>query len=167
MASLLSSVSRRNLLLGLVTSMVVTLKPSMASAASPAGEPAWDLSESEWRQRLSPEAFDVLRREGTERPFTSALLEEKRDGAFVCKGCELPLFSSATKYESGTGWPSFWEPASEEAVATETDRSYGMIRTEVSCRRCGSHLGHVFPDGPQPTGERYCINSLSLDLEQA
>ena len=161
MASLLSSVSRRNLLLGLVTSMVVILKPPMASAASPAGEPAWDLSESEWRQRLSPEAFDVLRREGTERPFTSALLEEKRDGAFVCKGCELPLFSSATKYESGTGWPSFWKPL-PDSIGTRLDFKLLLPRTEYHCRRCGGHQGHVFKDGPQPTGKRYCNNGVAL-----
>ena len=161
MASLLSSVSRRNLLLGLVTSMVVILKPPMASAASPAGEPAWDLSESEWRQRLSPEAFDVLRREGTERPFTSALLEEKRDGTFVCKGCELPLFSSATKYESGTGWPSFWKPL-PDSIGTRLDFKLLLPRTEYHCRRCGGHQGHRFKDGPQPTGKRYCNNGVAL-----
>ena len=161
MALLLNSVSRRNLLLGLVTSMVVILEPSMASAASPAGEPAWDLSESQWRQRLSPEAFDVLRREGTERPFTSALLEEKRDGTFVCKGCELPLFSSTTKYESGTGWPSFWEPL-PNSIGTKLDFKLLLPRTEYHCRRCGGHQGHVFNDGPQPTGKRYCNNGVAL-----
>ena len=161
MASLLSFVSRRKLLLGLVTSMMVILKPSMARAASPAGEPAWDLSESQWRQRLSPEAFDVLRREGTERPFTSGLLEEKRDGTFVCKGCELPLFSSVTKYESGTGWPSFWEPL-PNSIGTKVDFKLILPRTEYHCRRCGGHQGHVFNDGPQPTGKRYCNNGVAL-----
>ncbi|CZB21208.1 Peptide methionine sulfoxide reductase MsrB (EC 1.8.4.12) [Candidatus Synechococcus spongiarum] len=154
--------SRRHLLLGLVTSMVTILKPSMASAASPAGEATWDLTESQWRQRLSPEEFDVLRREGTERPFTSrALLEEKRDGTFVCKGCELPLFSSATKYESGTGWPSFWEPLPNN-IATKLDFKLFLPRTEYHCRRCGGHQGHVFNDGPQPTGKRYCNNGVAL-----
>lgn len=161
MASLLNSVSRRNLLVGLVTSMVVVLKPSMARAASPAGETAWNLSESEWRQRLSSEAFKVLRREGTEGPFTSALLEEKRDGTFVCAGCNLPLFSSATKYESGTGWPSFWEPLPNN-IGTKLDFKLIFPRMEYHCRRCGGHQGHVFNDGPQPTGKRYCNNGVAL-----
>ena len=133
----------------------------MARAASPAGEPDWDLSEAQWRERLSPEAFQVLRREGTERPFTSALLEEKREGVFVCKGCELPLFSSAAKYESGTGWPSFWEPL-PDSIGTKLDFKLLLPRTEYHCRRCGGHQGHVFNDGPQPTGKRYCNNGVAL-----
>ena len=161
MASFLNSVSRRTLLLGLGSSMMVFFKPSMGRAASPAGETAWDLSESEWRQLLSPEAFNVLRREGTERPFTSALLEEKRDGTFVCKGCELPLFASATKYESGTGWPSFWEPI-PNSIGTKLDFKLVLPRTEYHCRRCGGHQGHVFNDGPEPTGKRYCNNGVAL-----
>ncbi len=161
MASLHSSVTRRNLLLGLATSMVIVLKPSMANAPSPAGESAWDLTESQWRQLLSPEAFNVLRREGTERPFTSHLLEEKREGTFVCKGCGLPLFSSATKYESGTGWPSFWEPL-PDSIGTKLDFKLLLPRTEYHCRRCGGHQGHVFNDGPKPTGKRYCNNGVAL-----
>jgi peptide-methionine (R)-S-oxide reductase len=122
-----------------------------------------NLSDAEWRKRLSPQQYDVLRKHGTERPGSSALNDEKRKGTFVCAGCELPLFSSETKYESGTGWPSFFEPL-EGAIATTVDRSYGMTRTEAHCSRCGSHLGHVFPDGPPPTGMRYCINGVALNF---
>jgi peptide-methionine (R)-S-oxide reductase len=118
-------------------------------------------SEAEWRAMLSPEAYAVLREAATERPFSSPLNEEHRKGTFTCAGCALPLFSSETKFESGTGWPSFWQPL-EGAVGTETDTSYFMTRTEVHCRRCGGHLGHVFEDGPPPTGLRYCMNGLAL-----
>ena len=118
-------------------------------------------TETEWRKLLSPAAFKVLREEGTERPFTSPLNHEKRKGTFACSGCELPLFSSETKFESGTGWPSFYRPL-ENAIGTTEDRSLLMLRTEVHCRRCGGHQGHVFEDGPQPTGLRYCINGVSL-----
>jgi peptide-methionine (R)-S-oxide reductase len=118
-------------------------------------------SEAEWRKMLSPEQFDVLRQAGTERAFTSPLLNEHRSGLFACAGCGLDLFSSETKYDSGTGWPSFWRPL-DGAVATETDRSFGMVRTSVRCRRCGGHLGHVFNDGPRPTGLRYCMNGVAL-----
>ena len=123
-------------------------------------------SEAEWRAMLSPEAYAVLREAATERPFTSPLLEEHRKGTFACAGCALPLFSSETKFESGTGWPSFWQPL-ENAVATETDRSFGMVRTEVLCRRCGGHLGHVFEGGPPPSCLRYCLNGLALALVPA
>lgn len=118
-------------------------------------------TDAEWREILSPEAFRVLRQHGTERPGTSALNTEKRAGVFRCAGCGTPLFDSAAKYESGTGWPSFWAPI-EGAVATRTDRAFFMVRTEVHCATCGGHLGHVFPDGPAPTGQRYCINGVSL-----
>jgi peptide-methionine (R)-S-oxide reductase len=118
-------------------------------------------SDEEWRNLLSPEQYQVLRREGTERPFTSALLEEHRAGTFGCAGCDLPLFSSKTKFESGTGWPSFYAPL-DGAVDEADDRSFGMVRTAVSCHRCGGHLGHVFPDGPKPTGLRYCMNGVAL-----
>ncbi len=121
-------------------------------------------SNEEWRRTLSPEQYKVLREHGTERAFTSPLNAEKRDGTFVCAGCGQPLFSSETKYESGTGWPSFYKPL-EGAVGTSTDRSWFQVRTEVHCSRCGGHLGHVFPDGPRPTGERYCMNGVALKFE--
>jgi peptide-methionine (R)-S-oxide reductase len=122
--------------------------------------------DTEWRKQLTPEQYAVLRTHGTERPGSSPLNREKRKGMFVCAACELPLFSSDTKYESGTGWPSFWQPL-PNAVGTQTDRSLFMARTEVHCRRCGGHLGHVFDDGPKPTGLRYCMNGVSLKFAPA
>ena len=121
-------------------------------------------TEEEWRRTLTPEQFRVLREHGTERAGTSALNHEKRAGTFRCGGCGHLLFSSDTKFESGTGWPSFWQPA-DGAVETTVDQSYGMARTEVHCARCGGHLGHVFPDGPRPTGLRYCMNGAALGFE--
>jgi peptide-methionine (R)-S-oxide reductase len=118
-------------------------------------------TDAEWRELLTPEQFHVLREHGTELRGTSPLNKEKRSGTFRCAACGKELFSSDTKFESGTGWPSFWAPR-DGAVATTTDRSYGMTRTEVQCARCGGHLGHVFPDGPQPTGLRYCMNGVAL-----
>jgi peptide-methionine (R)-S-oxide reductase len=118
-------------------------------------------TEKEWRQALTPEQFSVLRLHATEPRGSSPLNREKRPGTFNCAGCDQPLFSSDTKYESGTGWPSFWRPI-DGAIATTTDRSFGMTRIEVHCSRCGGHLGHVFPDGPPPTGERYCMNGVAL-----
>jgi peptide-methionine (R)-S-oxide reductase len=120
------------------------------------------LSDAEWRQRLSPEAFRVARKHGTERAFTSALNGEKRAGTFDCVCCGLPVFDAATKFESGTGWPSFHQPISAEAVGEQSDNSFFMRRTEVHCARCDGHLGHVFSDGPKPTGLRYCINGVAL-----
>ncbi len=134
-----------------------------AGAGSPAAAETFEvtLTEAEWRARLSPEAYAVLREEDTERPFSSPLDKEKRVGVFACAGCELPLFPSSTKYDSGTGWPSFWQPL-PDAVATRPDPGLFGTRTEVHCRRCGGHLGHVFEDGPEPTGLRYCMNGVAM-----
>lgn len=124
-------------------------------------------TEKEWKMSLSPDQFKVLRQCGTEAPFSGKYVHHKENGTYVCAGCGNELFSSDTKFESGSGWPSFWEKASPEAVETRVDRSHGMVRTEVLCRNCGGHLGHVFDDGPRPTGLRYCINSLALDFKPA
>ncbi|HYX04417.1 MAG TPA: peptide-methionine (R)-S-oxide reductase MsrB [Reyranella sp.] len=122
-------------------------------------------TDAEWKQQLDPLQYQVLRKHSTERAGTSPLNHEKRAGTFVCAGCGAPLFDSATKYESGTGWPSFWQPL-DEAVGTSSDPSFFMTRTEVHCAKCGGHLGHVFPDGPQPTGQRYCMNGAALKFDE-
>ena len=122
-------------------------------------------SDTEWQQELDPMQHHVLRQHGTERPFTSPLNNEKRTGVFRCAGCGEPLFDSSTKYESGSGWPSFWAPK-DSAVETTSDTSHGMVRTEVTCAKCGGHLGHLFPDGPRPTGQRYCMNGAALKFEE-
>ncbi len=132
------------------------LLPTVASA----------LTDDQWRKKLAPEAYDVLRHQGTELAGSSPLAEEKSKGTYYCAGCDLALFSSATKFDSGTGWPSFWAPL-KNAVATSTDNDLGMTRTEVHCVRCEGHLGHVFDDGPPPTGERYCMNGVALKFVKA
>lgn len=123
-------------------------------------------SDAEWKRQLGPAAYAVLRHENTERPFSSPLNDEHRTGIFACKGCAQPLFSSRTKFDSGTGWPSFWAPL-KDAVATRRDSTLGMVRTEVHCARCGGHLGHVFDDGPRPTGLRYCMNGVAMTFRPA
>lgn len=153
---------RRQLLLtGAAALLVLAAERRYAIAQTVTPTDFKALTDDEWRKRLTPAQFDILRKHGTERPGSSPLNREKRKGTFACAGCDLPLFSSETKFESGTGWPSFYQPL-ENAVGTTTDRSMFMVRTEVHCARCIGHLGHVFDDGPKPTGLRYCMNGLSL-----
>jgi peptide-methionine (R)-S-oxide reductase len=149
--------------------------PSPVQASTGAGatvsgmdtEREMNLTDEQWRARLTPEQYEVLRRHATERPFTGDYVNVKDDGTYRCAGCGAELFSSDTKFESGTGWPSFYEPAVAENVELRDDSSLGMRRTEVLCKRCGGHLGHVFDDGPRPTGQRFCINSCALALDSA
>ncbi len=148
-------------LAGLTPLAVALGRPERTEAAARAGDPQWQLSEAAWRQRLPAAAYAVLRQEGTERPFSSPLAAEKRKGVYACAGCGLALFSSSRKYDSGTGWPSFWE-ALPNALATKADFKLLVPRTEYHCRRCGGHQGHVFNDGPKPTGKRYCNNGVAL-----
>ena len=156
------SLDRRLFLAALAGGGVAAVAAARAAfAAAPQEHFEFTLTDDEWRKRLSPQAYAVLRHEATETPFTSPLNQEHRAGTFVCAGCALALFSSATKFDSGTGWPSFWQPLSN-AVAERRDDTLGMTRTEVHCRRCGGHLGHVFDDGPKPTGLRYCMNGVAM-----
>ncbi|UVJ41805.1 peptide-methionine (R)-S-oxide reductase MsrB [Pseudomonas sp. LS1212] len=167
-------ISRRQILVAGTSlgaaAVVVGLLPRFAASAKVVGTQGtgevFEVTHSdvEWKTLLGPDRYEILRREGTERPYSSPLNDEHREGTFVCAGCALPLFSSSTKFDSHTGWPSFWQPL-DNAVATRTDTSFGMAREEVHCRRCGGHLGHVFNDGPKPTGLRYCMNGLSLEFQ--
>ena len=164
--------NRRDTLLGLglVTGLAAGIRGLFESRPAQAAQPrrVYEVtrSEAEWRRLLSSEQFHVLRQAGTERPFSSPLDKEKRTGVFQCAGCALPLFSSKTKFNSGTGWPSFWQPL-DKAVDEDVDSTFGMRRVEVLCHRCGGHLGHVFDDGPKPTGLRYCMNGLALNFNPA
>ena len=133
-----------------------------AGKLSPVEQPKLALSDAQWRERLSPEQFRILRSSGTERPFCGTLLDNKKLGVYTCAGCGLPLFSSDAKFNSGTGWPSFFQTIAPGNVAEKPDQSHGMVRVEINCARCDGHLGHVFPDGPPPTRSRYCLNSESL-----
>ncbi len=154
--------SRRTFILIPTMSILKTFfKPMQVLASSIASKEEWNLSKEEWKSRLSPESYYILREEGTERAFSSELNNEKRKGVFHCAGCDLPLFSSEKKFDSGTGWPSFWDPI-QGSVATKVDFKLIVPRTEYHCSRCGGHQGHVFNDGPLPTGKRYCNNGLAL-----
>ena len=159
------SLSRRSLLARMALG-TVALQVGLTRFAQAKEVFAVTHTEVEWRKLLTPDQFAVLRQEATETAFTSPLLDEHRKGTFACAGCDLALFSSATKFDSGTGWPSFWQPLAK-AVATKDDASLGTDRTEVHCSRCGGHLGHVFTDGPQPTGLRYCMNGVALGFHAA
>lgn len=156
--------TRRTALSGLAALASASLL--QATAARAGGDDHVAYTDAEWRARLTPEQYEILRKEGTERPFTSPLLHEERKGVFACAGCGLDLFSSSTKFDSGTGWPSFWAPL-DKAVDTHVDRTFGMIRSAVTCHRCDGHLGHVFDDGPKPTGLRYCMNGVALTFKSA
>jgi peptide-methionine (R)-S-oxide reductase len=154
-------VSRRSFLLAGSAAATVLADGLFPWSWSRADSYEVSLSDAQWRAKLTAAQYDVLRHEGTEHPFTSPLNDEHRPGIFACAGCALPLFSSATKFDSHTGWPSFWAPL-KDAVVERSDSSFGMLRTEVHCRRCGGHLGHVFDDGPKPTGLRYCMNGVAM-----
>ena len=160
-------ISRRGLLAGAgAVALVAGWRWAQGAGPAAAGRYEIEKPDAEWRRLLTPAQYDVLRQHGTERPFSSPLDHEKRKGTFACAGCDLPVYSSDTKFDSGTGWPSFYQPL-PDAIGTSEDRSFLMKRTEVHCRRCGGHLGHVFDDGPPPTGLRYCMNGVALKFTPA
>ncbi|GAB3919635.1 peptide-methionine (R)-S-oxide reductase MsrB [Larkinella terrae] len=159
----------RNLFLGVLCGLVLTgsiASVSLTKSTDDAKPRKVVKTEAEWKKILTPEQFYVLRQQGTERPFTSPLVDNHEKGIFKCAACKTPLFSSTTKFESGTGWPSFYQPISKQNVVEKTDHTHGMVRTEVECGVCGGHLGHVFEDGPKPTGLRYCMNGVALEFEK-
>ena len=160
-------IERRYLIGGLALGGAMIGAPMLfAKSARPRAEAGWQLSDAEWKKRMTVSQYYVLREAGTERPFSHRLDKEKRVGTFLCAGCALPLYSSKTKFDSGTGWPSFWAPL-KGGIATSTDRDLGYARVEVHCKRCGGHLGHVFDDGPKPTGKRYCMNGTAMTFRPA
>jgi len=154
--------TRRSILLAGSSLPLLFLTQARAATAAASSDFPITYSDAQWRARLTPAQYAILRGHGTERPFSSALNNEHRRGTFVCAGCDAELFASSAKYDSRTGWPSFWMPVSKAAVGESVDRSYGMVRTEIHCAHCGGHLGHVFPDGPPPTGKRYCMNGDAM-----
>lgn len=161
-----SDLSRRALLAAGVAGLALSVFGRRTPATASEGAFEIMLSEDAWRAKLTPAQFNILREEGTERPNSSALNDEKRAGIFHCAGCDLPVYSSEAKYDSGTGWPSFWQSI-DDAVRTKQDNTLFSTRTEVHCRRCGGHFGHIFDDGPQPTGMRHCLNGLALSFKPA
>lgn len=163
-----STMINRRILLGSAAGLMslAAFKWLRVTPASAAGKFEIEKTEAEWRAQLTPAQYHILREEGTEPPWSSPLLKEHRMGTFACAGCDLPLYASETKFESGTGWPSFYQPL-ENAVGKTEDRTFGMTRVEIHCRRCGGHLGHVFEDGPKPTGLRYCMDGLALVFHPA
>lgn len=167
MAPRSSTATRRGVLGALGIGIALPLMAACGSSPAEAKNFPIQLSEGEWRRKLTKEQYHILREAGTERSYTSPLNKEKRRGIYACAGCDTPLYSSKAKYDSRTGWPSFWAPISSKAIGTSTDYKIGYPRTEVHCATCGGHLGHIFNDGPKPTGKRHCINGLALDFRPA